>query len=229
MVYTLIKFAEREEHCIELQNGLLYMNKIKVFREYRDARGLLRGDPFEGVIGLFQPGKATVTFKGTPIEGISGPILVHDDALLEKHAFCMYSINSKGWGSIREDEVEQFKRDLAIHERVYGLGVYATIFTRADELKSRIETSLDKKGYHYRMNLVDYYDSSAAMGFIDQRKWGLQKRDEYSILNEYRLVIDDRLTQDDQPFRMDVGSLKDISAIVPSADLKDALRIELRE
>lgn len=141
----------------------------------------------------------------------------------------MYSINSKGWGQIREEEVDQFQRDMAIHEHVYGLGNYATIFTRADEFRNRVLEALKGKGYNYRMGLVQHYDSATTNGFLEEPKWGFQKRDEYSFLNEYRLLIDDPISKDDMPFRFNIGSLKDISLVVPSGYLKDALKVKARK
>lgn len=64
IVYTLIKFASEEQHCLELQSGLLYMNRLKTFRNYRDADGLLRGDPYEGVVAIFQPDQVNIDFNG---------------------------------------------------------------------------------------------------------------------------------------------------------------------
>src|SRR5208337_3987444 len=131
---------------------------------------------------------------------ISGPILMHDKALLEKYAFCMYSVNSKDWAEIREDEVDNFKRDMKVHDQVYGLGSYAVVFINSQEFKERLESTLHKKGCGYRLGLVDYYDELTVMGFLEQRKWGFQKRADFRILNEYRLLIDTPISDSDEPF-----------------------------
>jgi len=231
MIYTLIKFARRKEHAEDLQNGLLYMNKLKTFREYRDLDGHLRSDPYEGVIGIFQPDKVKIEFQGTPIDtkSIVAPILVHDKLLLEKYAFCMYSVNSQNWTQVRGEELEQFRSDLAIHEEVYGLGPYATVITDTTMFVQRIRAAMTSKGHSWRLALVEYYDSSAQMGFFDQSLWGFHKRHEFQLLQECRLIIDDLQSTTDGPFMFDVGSLRDISIVTPSAYLKDSLNIDPRE
>jgi hypothetical protein len=216
------------EHAEQLRNGLIYMNKLKTFSGYRDSEGLLRSDPFEGVVAIFQPDKVKLEFQGRQIDtkDISGPILMHDNALMEKYAFCMYSINSKNWQQIREDEVEDFQKDMKVHEQVYGLGSYAVLFINSQEFKQRLESALHTKGYDYRLGFVEYYDELKVTGFLEQAKWGFHKRADFRILNEYRLLIDTPISSLDDLFLLDVGSLRDISIVVPSSDINGSLKIQ---
>lgn len=40
--------------------GEIYMSPIERFREYRDAEGELRGDPYESLVARYQSARVTV-------------------------------------------------------------------------------------------------------------------------------------------------------------------------
>jgi hypothetical protein len=72
-----------------------------------------------------------------------------------------------------------------------------------------IEKAVKKKKLKYFHGLVEYYDRHIYTGKVDV----FNKPSEYAYQNEFRIYIRRR---SDEPFKIQVGSLKDIAEIYPS-------------
>ena len=86
VIYSLVKVADKPEFAASFRSGLLHFRKVKTFRDYELPSDTQRHDTYEGVIAVFQPKQVRLNFNNIEIDrsGIIGPILVHDDSLLDR-------------------------------------------------------------------------------------------------------------------------------------------------
>ena len=230
VIYSLIKVTDKREFAASFRDGLLHFRKVKTFQDFEKPSDSQRHDTYEGVIAAFQPKQVLIKFNNIEIDrnGIIGPILVHDNSLLDRYVFCMYSLDSKGWDAIPEDQVESFKSDMKINSNIQKFGDYATVILNVREFLNRVQAAVQSKGYGCRMGLVEYYDVKEVNGIFTQAKFGFQKHDRLRPQNEFRIIIDSNPTDNDYPWDFNIGSIADISGTIPTWDLQKSFQMEIR-
>lgn len=75
------------------------------------------------------------------------------------------------------------------------------------------------------MKLVDYYDPDLFNGNFPQHEIPFKKQQKHSYQNEFRIVVNNGTVGDD-PLRIEVGDLSDISAKIEATSLNGLLKIE---
>ncbi|MNR53147.1 hypothetical protein D3C85_1731070 [compost metagenome] len=70
---------------------------------------------------------------------------------------------------------------------------------------------------------MDYYDPTTFNGTFDSDRAVFSKRNTYSHQREYRFAID-RETEEDAPYTLKVGSLRDIAVGCRTSEVNDLIR-----
>ncbi|WP_226648450.1 hypothetical protein [Microbulbifer variabilis] len=229
MIYAFVKIFTEKEHAEAFIKGDLFMQTVSAFKEHRDSSGELRGDPMEGIVAWYQPTNVKVEVGGNQIlsEDIAAPIAIHSKSVLDKNAFCIYSLNSRGFEAISAQTLRDFKSILEIHESCYGLGAYCVAVLNAQEFINRCSTAIKDRNLEGSMGLVDYFDELNFSGNFPAEKHGYQKRSFFSRQREYRIVLDINRTPSSS-FTLNIGDLSDITSnVISPSEFNKHLEISL--
>lgn len=204
------------------------MNTIRYFKEYRDAAGELRGDPYEGAVGWYQPNKIEIQIGGHSVQSsdIAYPVAIHDQELLNKNAFCIYSLNSGDHQSISRETLEEFKRSIELHESCFGLGNFCVAIRNAQRFLDRVQSSIRSNNLSAKLGLVEYFNENEYHGKFSPEKHGFHKRSFFSHQREYRILVDTHCSLS-RPLTLNVGDLSDIALLTTPEEFKKQLQIRL--
>jgi len=227
-VFALVKMFEKREYADAFVRGELYMNSLAYFREYKDERGELRGDPHEGLGAIYQPSQIGEIRFGDiriPPEELAGPVLVRHERLDHAKVFCSYALNSRGFDNVSAETLADFKRVMLVHESCYGLGSIAVLVSNVTKFFERIDSSIraaDLRGYR---SLIDYFDENTFHGNFGERA-GFHKRKLYSNQREYRVMVE-RPEPSTAAYTLSVGDLSDIAHITTPEEFNRDLKLTL--
>lgn len=218
MIYAFVKIFTKKSHAEAFRRGDLHMKTIRMFKEHKDESGELRGDAMEGIVAWYQADKIKLEVDGheIPSNKIAAPIAIHSNELLEKNAFCIYSLNNRGHQTVSSETIKHFKRTLEIHESCYGLGAYCVAVLNAQKFIDRCQSALNSLNVTGKLGLVDYFDQLTFSGVLPEERHGFQKRSFFSLQREYRIIID--LNREPDIYTMSVGDLTDITTQVITPD-----------
>lgn len=227
-IYAFVKIFEKEQYAEDFISGKLFMNTLRHFKEYRDTAGELRGDPYEGLTAWYQPNKINLQIGGhiVPSSEIAYPIAVHDQELLDKNAFCIYSLNSGDHESISKETLGDFKRAIELHESCFGLGNCCVVILNAQEFKERALSAINHNNISGKLGLVEYFDEHEYHGTFPSEKYGFHKRSFFSHQREYRLLVDAHCSLSG-PLTLNIGDLSDIALLTTPEEFKKQLEIRL--
>jgi len=204
---TLIKFG-RLEHLEELRTqGLIYMNTLPFFWNVENDPA--RNDPFDCVNSMHRGSEGFVVVnEGLDLER-KIPIShwdykEHSSNPEHTNLFCMY-------GLFRDDAL------VSIDSRNHNLGEYALVFHDAQEFIDRVRDYMKTEAVKGIFNLVEYVDNNY-IGKVGP----FRKREKYRYQSEWRIVWRDGSGDVRKPM---IGSLEEISTIIPVADLAKEIRI----
>lgn len=229
IVFAFVKLYDNKSHAEEFVKGRLFMNTIQSFREYKDESGKLRGDKYEGIVALFQPGKENeLSIDGhiIPASDLVGPILFHGNHLLNQNVFCLYSLNSSDHKTISANTLSDFKQTLLIHKTCFGFGKFCVAVINATEFITRCQIAIKKLKFNCSLGLVDYFDENEFNGYMPEDKLGYQKRIQFSHQREYRIMID-RNCSKPGPYFLNIGDLSDICILTTPQKFNEQLQIKL--
>ena len=205
---TLIKFG-REVDLLQLRDkGLLYMNKLPYFWGIEDEE--LRGDPFDCVAEVTRGPKVTMRQPdGTDIViGGNWVLRLHPPAPEKINIFSMYALRP-------------VIGNFPIDERNFRFGEHALVMLNPQEFMTRIETILKASEIEAKGDLVEYVDDdhTGKLGpFKKLRKFAYQ--------SEWRLVC---MGGSGGPRKIQIGSIRDISALIRCDEINTLLRVEYEE
>ncbi len=227
-IYAFVKIFEQEQYANDFISGKLFMNTLRYFKEYRDAAGELRGDPFEGLAAWYQPSKIKLQIGDHTVQSsdIAHPIAIHDQELLNKNAFCIYSLNSGDHKSISRETLDEFKIAIELHESCFGLGNFCVVILNSQKFIERILSSIKFKNISGKLGLVEYFNEHEYHGNFPPEKYGFHKRSFFSRQREYRLLIDTHCSLSG-PHTLNIGDLSDIALLTTPEDFKNQLQISL--
>jgi hypothetical protein len=228
-IFAFLKIFEKKEHADDFMNGTLFMNTIRSFKEYKDEKGELRGDEYEGIIALYQPEKLSEIKIGEhtiPASELAAPIVVHGEHLLNHNVFCIYSLNSLGYDTVSPETLLDFKRTIQLHESCFGLGKFCVVILNAKSFIQKCKSAAQALGFNGSLGLVDYFDEHQFHGSMPEARLGYQKRSLFSHQREYRLKIDTQ-SQTPKPYFLNIGCLRDIAVLTTPEEFNGQLEIKL--
>lgn len=230
IIASLIKFQDKLEYLQDLQNGLLYMNTLRFFKELA-GKDDFRGDRYEGLVAWYQPDRITIRINDHEIgsESLAAPVALQMDRVLSLNAFCMYSLSFRADQKIRADQLQEFEDSLRIHRANFGAAKYMLLTTNTTEFRQRVKQALQqakRRGEisRYGMGLVEYFDDRTFHGKFDEGQWGFIKRKYFEPQKEYRIVVDAG-SKDKEPFRLQIGDVSDITMITTPEDFNKGLKV----
>ncbi|MDC5492372.1 MAG: hypothetical protein AB1706_05375 [Pseudomonadota bacterium] len=218
-VFSKLQYAE---DFVKL--GKFRLNTIKFFKDYVDEHDNNIGDQNEGLIFRFlKDHNAKVQMKvGDVIEEIDyESVCAHSDYVLHNKIFCLYAPNADENQQFTIEEIQQF---IALQEETDNLGSHLVIITKPNEFVKRLRAEIIRLGYSMKARLIEYRDFSQPIE-IDENEMGFVKSLEFSHQKEYRFMVDDGKNEN-LPLDISIGSLEDITLMLPIEDFNGNFRIE---
>ena len=208
MVYCLVRFGPREwleEFC---NQGKLYMNTLKFFKESEDK---LRGDKSEGLTESHPAKDCTLSIlensEWLPINGLTGQLRFGDSRDININIFSLYAITEKN-------------EDLLVDSGVLRFGDSAAIILEGDEFLHRVKNEIERKGWTYNHDLVDYVDKHTHSGQMGPSR----KYSDSEFQSEFRIA-----TMGNRGGPIDdfyIGDLRDITVLTDIKTLRERLKIQ---
>jgi len=231
VLFVLLKVFDKLEYAEVFRAGKLYMQTPHHFREYRDASGQLRGDPFEGLAGVIPAsaiGEIRVgshTVKGSQLVE---PLRVYPTHLQHANIFCTYAISTAGLGpALTPHNARDTKRAFSLQQQCLGLGNHVVVIKPEPFIQRMIDASR-RQDLPLHLRLVEYYDEKKLDAFFREDDVLFRKRECFSFLREYRAVIY-RDTAKPQVLEFDIGDLSDITSITTPNDFNDSISFKLED
>ena len=226
-IWYLVKFCEKEEWADDFIKGNLYLNRLSYFKK-KEAKDDYRFDKCEAVASWLQPSGISINFSSHPEldihpEDLGAPVSISFDHHDHLHILCLYAIHTgrfecvDGLIDCSEEDVDELKEQLRIHENCFKFGGYA-IIVKANDFLNRVKNAIEKSRYAGRMKLVDYYDPNLFNGNFLDHDIPFKKQQKHSYQNEFRIAVNNGTAGDD-PLCIEVGDLSDISAKVEAVKL----------
>jgi len=226
-IYMLFRFAPLER-LLELQNGHVYMKRLQYFvdKEKSDrAKG--KGDCNEA--RLFQATNIKLIDNETDnvfLEASCGDFA--DATELKKPVLCFLALNI--FENIKSFEYPRFRSELRIDQRMLKDFLadeepHVLVIYRLDEFLKRVREHLDEHGIGYRHGLVKYRDTRYMYSEkgVTEFNTAFNKDTALHYQREFRLLLN--LEVDDH-YRFSIGSIADISKILPASSVMGGLVVE---
>lgn len=197
---VIMKFMENRLVDSFLEEGLLYMNNIKFFREYEDTN--VRGDIHEGLSDSLRADRVSVTYGEIELKSLVGKVDIRHD-FTDK-------INIYSMTIIRYIDIKQADNcELKLSDNFTTFGD-ACILITGDNIAiffKRLEQALEEAAIkEWSGKKVEYINRQNYHGKMNI----FQKFDEYRWQFEWRLG----LKQDfDDAYELRLGCLKDIAEV----------------
>jgi len=210
-IFSFLKYHPIE-YLQDLQNGILHCNPIQEFAKLDPIDG--RGDKYEYIVKQTFGESAILELANgdlniTHIEGIR----IRPDYCIYNYynrnffanIFCLYAVTPK---------MNYLEHKFELPEILRKMGEYVLIINQPIEFLNRVKSSLEReKRLTYHMQPVEYLDLTNFEG----KKTYFQKPLRYSYQEEFRIMIKNDC---EEVLRLDIGSIDDISVIMPAEKLK---------
>lgn len=203
---TLCKIGNYKFIKALYEEGCIYMNTLNTFWNIED--GGLRGDQNDGIHSIKKGTLGTASIKG----GTSLPIRITDWTIEERpinpEKINIYSMYALRWDS----------GHIQVDTRNIEFGDSTLVITNANEFLKRLSIKLKAAKRRYKCDLISYV-SDTYNGDIGLFK----KTSKYSYQSEWRIAC---LGGDGKPLKLRLGSLKDISILVPTQELETCISLD---
>lgn len=225
ILFALVKVFDKLQYAEAFRAGKRHMKTPRHFREYRDADGVLRGDPYEGFSGFVQPSAIKeIKVGGKVVRGdqLVGPAKIYPTELQTVNIFCMYSINTSGLGKGPHDsDPARMKQAFTLHSDCYGLGEHVAVINPGPFME-RVQDAAAKQGLGLKADLVEYYDETKHEHFFAYDEVLFRKRERYAFLREYRVALFDSPNAG-EPLNFDIGDLSDVVTLTTTEEFNRSL------
>lgn len=228
----LVKIGQIE-HLEALRQGRLWARHLEFYKQV-EGPPLAHQDSQEGLRGVYQATRIEVRIEPPgqdPIilssdNGLIGQVLVSAD--LAVPALCLHAIHTGEWTNrqIGEAELELFRRHLEIPESMSKFGTHALCIYNVQAFQRRIEKACSAQNIQLSRRFVRYVDPERIHGGIPTALTGFVKKSSFKDEREYRYLFRAAQTLPD-PFILEVGSLEDITNIIPLTDFNSQIRVDL--
>ena len=224
----------KREHLEQFADGLLYCNSLGFLSDLKNTEETWF-DADEGIVAQYQPDRIKVSFTvGAKTIGIepsdfAAPLRLRRDHIC---VFCMYAVYIGDWNKeFATTEILKFLNYMWIRPRIHELGEYVAVVLDPIKFHQRIEAAvaeLTPKVHQLKRCLVQYVDLNSFHGAFPNCLCGCFKSDKFSDEREYRFLFN-READDHQPFRLKLGSLRDIVKITTWLEARQTMKLRLEE
>ena len=224
-VGLLTKFFTEQKHAESFLDGKTLARRLHVLRALEDGA---RRDPDEGLLVTKVPKEDRPVWMGTT--RLEGMFFVGDDVKLEvgtrlpKNAQRLQGEVFWSVSAIDHCNVLCLSQpaiaDLRAFVESNSMGDHAVVIHNPREFVQRVVSAAATLGYKVWDGRVTYYDEKPDSASEKGMKINVayQKLRKYEREQEYRLVIKTN-TEGDDPFHLDVGSIRDIARYVTPQEL----------
>jgi hypothetical protein len=237
--YALIKFFSDIGHAQQFLDGDLFMRRLSYFRRQEDAEG--RWDSTEGVWAWLQKRGLQIRMDPPNI----GPIHITERDLAapvsmslgepdDLHIFCMYAyyVEEARLGDdprevYGEDRLADLELALQVDPRCLRFGPHAVIVPYGPFV-GRLSRAARGQSLGLRAGLVRYYDDEVFNGEFKLKDVPFRKQKRFDYQREFRICVRPGAF-DSLQRTINIGSLRDIAAHVPSEHLLNAFKISLAD
>ena len=184
---------------------------------------------------MIQPTPGLVfTISGHAINpsDIVGPIIITLTQDKVKNLMCLYAcfrddhVYFDGKSLILNNPSESglisFRKHVMIPNQCLDMGGFVVLIHTIPKFLERIEQHAKARKFGLRGDRVNYFDQKSHNGKFDEPLFN--KKNAFSWQSEYRLVLDRGATKAD-PYRMELGSLKDVCSIENPTKLNSTFKI----
>ena len=211
----LIKFMP--ECYVEefVNNGLLFMNELKYFKEYEDSHPILRGDPNEGLMASYLPDDVIMKFNGEVVTGVTGKVDIWDTYYDDTNLYCVTLISEK-------DILDFGESGLFLSKNFKHFGNKAVLIV-GEEISifwNRLKTILEKDPNIETLNHEKFI--AKTVKYVDRNKHHntltpFNKFSEYKWQYEWRIALKKR--NNIGPLSIEIGDISDIAHVVDTETL----------
>jgi hypothetical protein len=225
-IYCYFKFYEDRDHAESFLDGRLWMNPLSTFKEMEHGRHG-RADRYEGPHTWIQPlqlGEIQIGDLRIPASELGGPVAVQYDHLDAVNVLCLYAVTPGSFELLTPDNIAAFREHLRVPESSIGLGQHAVLIHKPREFHSRVVVAVKRNGFRLDAGLVEYFDPETFSGPLTNPLFA--KRNEFAEQREYRFALD-RGVASPESYTLEVGSLRDVCALVDASKINELLRIDV--
>lgn len=218
-IYLLIKTSALR-YLEDFADGNLHCNHPEFFRRLEH-----RGKPFydqdEGISAIFQPDQVSVEFRPhgrEPLKiqpgAMAGPLKLWMEQ--DYRVFCMYALHPGDWNKeFGVENLSEFISYMSIKPNMSGYGSHVAVVTNAKEFVRRVQEACKTLRVSNSGDLVTYLDLVNANCRFPEDRHGRIKNVKFKDEREFRFIFYRNHEPIDAPFRLYVGSLRDIVIIKP--------------
>jgi|GEM_PF-3818731 len=159
------------------------------------------------------------------LKGLTNQVFVGRNDVLSWSVFCLYAIHPGKYLDKGIDDLDVYRKYLTLHSRLKRFGDYVLFIKNPDVFCERVVAACKRDNLNLTMSPIAYYDLEKHHGAIPDQLIGLVKPDKYKHQNEYRIII--RNAPTDGPYKLDVGSLSDITTMFKFDEFNDAIEVSV--
>ena len=212
---VLIKFMNEQYVDSIINDGLLFMNNVKFFREYEDENPAMRGDQHEGLAASYLPSDVVLTINGHTITEAVGKIDIRENHQDETNIYSMAIISD-------QNILDAGDEGLFLSEEYKGFGNKAVIISgnNITEFWRRIQIAIDNHPSIY---------SNENEGIVGKKVTYVERKEHNSTLsifhkfNEYSWQYEWRLAMKQSngigAFPFYIGNIADIAIVADTESL----------
>ena len=213
-VHTLIKFGKRSDLERLLNQGEVYLNTWKHFKDSESNE--VQGDEYEGLVAINQVANGSqlqiqVEEKFVPIQGLYGQIKFSagTSQLENYNLYCMFAVTDESYQYLVDPRLKKFG----------DTEPAALVMANADEFLARLRQKLDIEGFPHDCALVRYVDIESHEGDMGP----FNKLTDYCYQSELRIIVHAKRKG---PLKLWLGDISDISFLFSMDDLMSRLRLD---
>ncbi|WP_412755632.1 hypothetical protein [Legionella longbeachae] len=222
-VAFFVKFIDSQWVDSFVNEGVLYMNSLKYFREEEDK--LARGDELEGTSIIANGANSTVHISGKKLGGfIKGKIVFDYEESI--NIFSMVAVRDSAIKNITTNQVLKF------NPLFKNFGDTAIIITRENipTFIKRIKSSFNKNSYIYQVRNEPYW--AGAVNYVDDdfsgRYGPFKKNQSQSWQSEWRIaILRGAKHLKPKPYKLKIGSISDVCVKISTETLiNEGIRLD---
>lgn len=199
----LIKFGSQRNMEDLYLNGIVFMNTVQYFRNYKDE--ILKGDDKEGISYILRNASAEIFHQGTRIlHGDKANFFFRNEEDIG-NIYCLTALWKDHLNALVKNE---FEVDLKLR----SMGESCVVIHNPKLFMSKVTEELNKLELKFRMHAIEYLDFNSTVG-----EYGIfSKPTEFSYQMEVRVFVK---SEGLEPLKVSLGSLQDIATIHPTKEL----------
>lgn len=227
----LLKVGE-QQHIESLADGKIYCRYMTYYKnpQFKDSPFY---DEHEGLATVLQSDMVKLNISSSggekfeigSEEGLVGSVNIA--ANLELPTFCLHAIHTGDWThkQFTEAEIAVFRNYLQIPDEMFKFKNYVCVIMDFGKFLERLGKAIDDKGIGARHGFIRYVDLTKVHGKVSNHMLGFIKQMRHSNEREYRFIFSAKEKLSD-PFMLDLGSLRDITKVMPLREFMDSFEVD---